>query len=60
MRLCNWSEERVCTDKEKDLSVVKKRKRRNAWFSWWTIKEEIYYALKVTSNSTSVPCRNEE
>jgi len=30
MRLCNKSEERVCTEKGKDISIVKRMKERGA------------------------------
>ena len=57
--LCNRCKRGVCAKKEKDIPSVKRRKRREEGVYLGTAEEEIYPAVKVTSNSASVLCRKE-
>ena len=42
MGSCNRYEEEVCTWEEKDVSVVKRRERRDMWVYRRTIEEMVY------------------
>ena len=59
MKLCNRNKEGIYSKEGEGVSVVKKRKERDAWVYWRTIEKEIYQTLKITSNSTGVSCRKE-
>jgi len=50
----------VCTEEGEGLSVIKGRERRSARIHQRTTKERVHQTLKVTPNSTSVLCREEE
>ena len=60
VKLYNKCEERVCAKKEKSISIVKKRKKREVWVHWRIIEERVYQTLKVASNSASVLYGKEE
>ena len=47
----NRDEERVCTEKGEDVSIVKRREERGACIYQRTIEERVYQILKITSNT---------
>ena len=56
---CDQYEGRVHTKEGKNISIVKKRKRRGTRVHQGTTEKRVYQTLEVTSNSTGVLCRQE-
>jgi len=57
MRSCDRSEGEVCTEEEKGLSVVKGGKRESKGVHQKAVEKKIYLAIKVTTNSAGILCR---
>ena len=47
---CNRYKGGVCTEEEKDVSIVERRERRSARVPFRTTEEGIYQIFKATSN----------
>jgi len=56
---CDRDEERVCTIKRKGIPTVERGERGGKRICERTIEERIYPAIKVTTNSASILCREE-
>ena len=52
-------EERICTEEEEGVSAVKRGKERGKRICKRIVEKGIYSAVKITTNSTSVLCREE-
>ena len=59
MRSCDRNKRGVCAKQGKGVSVVEERKRRGERVHKQIAEEEIYMAIQVTTNSTSILCRKE-
>jgi len=57
---CDRSKGRVCTEKKKDIPIVKGRKRRGMRVYWRTIEKRVYQTLEVTSNGICILCKEKE
>jgi len=42
MRSYNRDKERICAEKEKDISVIKRREGRGVWVYWRTVEKRVY------------------
>ena len=60
MGLHDRYERGICTKEEKDVPIVKRRKRGSTRVHTGVTEEKIYLTLKVTSNGIGVLCREEE
>ena len=60
MRLHKRDKRGVCTEEEKDISIVKRREGRDIKVHIRTIEKRVYQTLKVTLNGTCVFYRKEE
>ena len=60
MRSCNRPQRRFCLKKGKDISIVMSRERRGAKVCERPVEKEMYKAIKVTTNVTSVLCAEEK
>ena len=56
MRSCNRGNRRICAEKEKGIPTVKGGKRGGERVYKRIAKEEIYSAVKVTTNGTGILC----
>ena len=56
---CNRYKERVCTKEEEGVSIVKGGEIRGKRVCKRTVKEGIYSAVEITTNSVSILCREE-
>ena len=59
MRSCDRVEERVCTKRRKNLSLVQRRERESKRVCSRVDEEGIYLAVKITIDCTSIFCRKE-
>ena len=60
MRSHNRYKEKICAEEGEDVSIVKRKEREGIWVHFKITEERIYQTLEVTSNGTSVFCRQEE
>ena len=60
LRSYNRNKRKVYSEKEKSISIFKRRKRRDMWVHIRAIKKEIYHIFEVISDGTSVLCREEK
>ena len=56
---CDRYKKRVCTEEGEGISIVKGGKVRGKRVCKRTVKKEIHSAIEITTNSTSVLCREE-
>jgi len=59
LRSCYKSQKRICAKERQNLSVVKSRERRSIGVCEGSIEKEIYQAIKITTDVTSVFCAKE-
>ena len=59
MEPCNRCEEGIYTKKMKSLSIIKRRKGRGKRIHQGAVEKRIHSAIKITTNGTSVLCREE-
>ena len=59
MELCNRCEGRICIEEGEGVPVIKGGERGGKRICERTIEKEVYSAVKVTTNSTGVLCREE-
>ena len=59
MRSCNRCEGGVCTEKREGISIVEREKRRSKRICKGAVEKRIYLKVKVTTDSTSILCREE-
>ena len=55
----NRCEGRICTEEEKGVSTVKRGKGRGKRICKRIVEKGIYSAIKITTNGTSIFCREE-
>jgi len=56
---CYRSQERFCSKKEEDISIVKNREGGGAEVCKGSVKEEVYLTIEITTNVTSILCAKE-
>jgi len=56
---CDRHEEGVCTEEGESIPIVERRKRRGKGICKGAVMKRIYLAIKVTTNGTSILCREE-
>ena len=59
MGSCDRSQGRICAKERQDLPIVENRKRGSTGVCERPVEEEIYKAIKITTNVTSVLCAEE-
>jgi len=57
---CNQFKGGICTKKRENLSLVQRSERRSKRIYSEEDKKEIYVTIKVTTDCTSILCREEE
>ena len=57
MGSCDRVEGGVCAEKGKSVSIVKRGKRGGEGVHQRAVEKRIYLAIKVTTNDTSILCR---
>jgi len=59
MKSCYIFQERICSEKEEDISIVKNREREGIGICEGLVEERIYLTIKVTTDVTGVLCTEE-
>jgi len=49
----------ICTEERESISLIKRRKRRSKGVYSKTDEEGVYKTIKITTNGTSILCREE-
>ena len=52
--------EGICAEKEEGISIIEREKRRSKRVHPGAVKEEVYSAIQVISNSAGILCGEEE
>jgi len=59
VELYNRFEEGICMKERESLFLIQRRKKGSEGIYSGTNKKEIYSTVKVTTDCTSIPCREE-
>ena len=60
MGFCHKSQERICSEKGEDISIIKNRERGSSGVCEGPVKKEVYLTIKITIDITSVLYTEEE
>ena len=60
MKSCYRSQRRVCSEKRKDISIVKNRKRGGTEVFEKSVEKKIYLTIEITTDITSILCAKKE
>jgi len=56
MRSCYRSQKRLCSKKEKDISIVKNREKGDTIICEESVEERIYLIIEITTDIISIFC----
>jgi len=59
MKSCYRFQERICSEKEKDIPIVKNKERGGTGICEGLVDKRIYLIIKVTTDVTGVFCTKE-
>jgi len=56
MRSCHRSQRRICSNRGKDISIIKNRERESSEVHKRSVNKEIHLTIKITIDITGVFC----